>query len=170
MARVTITTPYSSSSSRRILSNYWLVIVTGAWRYSPILACKSFCKLMPRVYMKKFPLAKGTSDKKRLQNPAFCSELIMKPCIQLFPYSNVLITLTSDAMIIWRRMKNNSRSLTLNIINMEEQLLANPKDVYYGSVLHVNMKFRSVPCNITTVSPSYDKVIFKFCICQKKFG
>ena len=66
-------------------------------------------------------------------------------------------------MILWSRMQNNSRSLTSSIGGMEEQLLANPKDVYYGSSLHVNMKFRSVPCDITTVSPSYDKATLILC-------
>ena len=56
-------------------------------------------------------------------------------------------------------MANNSRSLVSGSINvMEDQLLNNPKDVYFQSVLHVDLLFQSVPCNITTVSKSYMNV------------
>ena len=55
-------------------------------------------------------------------------------------------------------MQNNSRSFVPTIIGLEERLLANPKDVYFGSVLSVHINFKSVPCNISTVSPTYEKV------------
>ena len=94
----------------------------------------------------------------------FTSEL---PCFGM-PYS--YLTIISDAMIIWRRMQNNSRSFFLSFNDLEERLLANPKDVFYGSVLSVKLTFKTVPCNITTVSPSYLRVKPMWCsffFCQK---
>ena len=41
---------------------------------------------------------------------------------------------------------------------MEDQLLNNPKDVYFVSELHIKLMYQSVPCNITTVSDAYMKV------------
>ena len=61
-------------------------------------------------------------------------------------------------MILWRRMQNNSKSFISHTSGLEDRLLDNPKDVFYGMVFLVNMEFKSVPCNIATVSPSYDKV------------
>ena len=85
-----------------------------------------------------------------LKNKKIKKPLVGKHCLNL--------TIISDAMIIWRRMQNNSRSFFLSFNDLEERLLANPKDVFYGSVLSVKLTFKTVPCNITTVSPSYLRV------------
>ena len=63
-----------------------------------------------------------------------------------------------DASIIWTRQKSIKQLCEQDI---KEELLKNPKSVYFAPALVTVLRFKSIPCKIVPTSSSIFKVILK---------
>ena len=70
-------------------------------------------------------------------------------------FSNSDPTSNRDASTIWSR---SDKIKLLDVQDIEEELLKNPKFVYFAPVLMTVLRFKSIPCKLVCTSPSIMKV------------
>ena len=61
-----------------------------------------------------------------------------------------------DAAIVWERTKENmDKQILFSESDIQEALLDNSKNVYFGAEINTLVNFDSVPCNVSTKSGDY---------------
>ena len=72
-------------------------------------------------------------------------------------------TMPNEALI-WKRVRNDSRTYVKNYGLAEDELLKNPNAVFYGSLTEVKESFQHYPCHIESTSKVMLKVWLLFTV------